>query len=89
MKDLKKDLETANKAIVDKLEALKENALTTKDEVKLQAELAKEEIHYEMDELKDKADAAKDNLINKTEKEIRKLNEEYGSAGDKPAFLFI
>ena len=76
MKDLKKDLETANKAIVDKLEALKENALTTKDEVKLQAELAKEEIHYEMDELKDKAGAAKDNLINKTEKEIRKLKEE-------------
>ena len=62
MNNLKKDLETCNQTIIDKLETLKQDSLTTKDEMKLKAELAKEE-------------AAKDNLIRDGKKEVEKLKE--------------
>lgn len=48
MNNLKKDLETCNQTIIDKLETLKQDSLTTKDEMKLKAELAKEEAEYNL-----------------------------------------
>ena len=63
MNNLKKDLETCNQTIIDKLETLKQDSLTTKDEMKLKAELAKEEAEYNLEKFQDKAEATKDNLI--------------------------
>lgn len=75
MNNLKQDLETCNQAVVDKLEALKQDSLTTKDEAKLKAELAKEEIEYNFEKFQDKAGAAKDNLLRDGKKEVEKLKE--------------
>lgn len=76
MNNLKKDLETCNQTIIDKLEALKQDSLTTKDEMRLKAELAKEEIEYNLEKFQDKAGAAKDNLFRDGKKEVEKLKEE-------------
>lgn len=73
MNNLKKDLETCNQTIIDKLEALKQDSLTTKDEMRLKAELAKEEIEYNLEKFQDKAGAAKDNLLRDGKKEVEKL----------------
>ena len=58
MNNLKKDLETCNQTIIDKLETLKQDSLTTKDEMKLKAELAKEEAEYNLEKFQDKVDWA-------------------------------
>lgn len=75
MNNLKKDLETCNQTIIDKLETLKQDSLTTKDEMKLKAELAKEEAEYNLEKFQDKAEATKDNLIRDGKKEVEKLKE--------------
>lgn len=75
MNNLKKDLEICNQTIIDKLETLKQDSLTTKDEMKLKAELAKEEAEYNLEKFQDKAEATKDNLIRDGKKEVEKLKE--------------
>lgn len=75
MNNLKKDLETCNQTIIDKLETLKQDSLTTKDEMKLKAELAKEEAEYNLEKFQDMAEATKDNLIRDGKKEVEKLKE--------------